>query len=62
MDTKTKNIDRRAVFFFSSAFLCLLLIPAALPKYRFVGEILVVAQSVLGLLSLADHLSRRRRS
>jgi hypothetical protein len=55
-----KDFDRRAGFFFISAFACLLLIPVALPKFRFVGVTLVIVQSIVGLLSLLDHLSRRK--
>jgi hypothetical protein len=57
-----QDFDRRAGFFFITAVLCLLLVPVTLPKLRWVGEVLVLAQVLLGLLSLADHLSRRRRT
>lgn len=43
-----RDLDRRAVFLFGSAVLCLLLIPLTLPKLRWVGELLVVTQVVLG--------------
>lgn len=55
-----KDFDRRAGFFFISAFACLLLIPVALPKLRFVGVTLVVVQSIVGTLSLLDHRSREK--
>jgi hypothetical protein len=53
-------LNRRAFFFFAIAFLCLLLVPFTLEKYRFVGIWLVFIQCALGLLSLFDDLSRRR--
>ena len=56
------DIDRRAVFFFGSACLCILLVPVTLPQFRWVGELLAATQVVLGTFSLLDHLSRRRRS
>ncbi len=57
-----RDLDRRAVFFFCSALVCLALVPVALPKFRWVGETLVVSQVILGLLSLFDYLSRRKRT
>jgi hypothetical protein len=56
-----RNVDRRGVFFLSSALICALLIPTALPKYRWVGEMLTVAQLVLAALSVADFTTRTRR-
>jgi hypothetical protein len=55
-----KDFDRRAGFFFLSAFACLLLIPVALPKFRFVGVTLVIVQTIVGTLSLLDHRSRQK--
>ncbi len=57
-----RDLDRRAVFLFGSAVLCLLLIPLTLPKLRWVGELLVVTQVVLGCASLLDHRSRKKRN
>ena len=57
-----RDLDRRAVFLFGSAVLCLLLIPLTLPNLRWVGELLVVTQVVLGVASLVDHMSRRKRN
>jgi hypothetical protein len=60
-DAPRRDIDRRAVFFFSTGIVCALLIPTALPEFQWVGKVLVIAQGVLGLLSLADHVSHRHR-
>ncbi len=59
--SRPRDIDRRGTFFLCAALLCLLLVPTALPKLRWVGEVLAVAQVVLALLSFADHAARRRR-
>ena len=58
-------MDRRAIFFLMAAVVAGLLIPLvpddlAHPAVQYVGPILVVAYLLLALLSLLDHVSRRR--
>lgn len=58
-------MDRRAIFFLMAAVVAGLLIPlvpddSAHPAVQYVGPILVVAYLLLALLSLLDHVSRRR--
>lgn len=54
-------MDRRARFFFVAALACAVLLWPCPEELRWVGLTLVVAFGVLGLLSLADDLVRKRQ-
>ncbi|MEQ1703260.1 MAG: hypothetical protein ABMA25_24400 [Ilumatobacteraceae bacterium] len=58
-------MDRRAVFFFCAAVVCAALTPVipveeGKPDISWVGTVSAVGFAVLGVLSLLDHLSRRK--
>jgi len=55
-------MDSRARFFFVAAVACIILLWPCPPELRWVGITLSVAFIVFGLLSLLDHVSRKRRS
>jgi len=53
-------MDRRALFFFGAALLCLALVPLTPDTYRYVGVVMLIWLTVLGLLSHLDYRSRLR--
>lgn len=53
-------MDRRAVFFLGSAFVCALLLWPTPPELRWVGVALAVTYLVLAAASWLDHRSRAR--
>ena len=54
-------MDRRARFFLISAIACAILLVPCPPELRWVGITLTVVFAAFALLSLADHVVRRRR-
>jgi hypothetical protein len=55
-------MDRRAVFFFSSALVCAMLSFVTPAELRWVGEVMAIAFAALAAASWLDHMSRRRSS
>lgn len=55
-------MDRRARFFFLAAALCLILLLPCPEELHWVGITLAVVFAAYGLLSLTDHVSRKRRT
>lgn len=55
------DIDRRAIFFFTAALLCVALLWPCLPQFRWVGIMLSIVLGSLGVLSLLDAWSRSRQ-
>jgi hypothetical protein len=54
-------IDRRAVFLFASALVSLLLVPLSPSDLRYVGVVLAIWCTLLGIGSWLDKLSRERQ-
>jgi hypothetical protein len=57
----SRKVDRRAVFFVSSALLALVLLPLCPPELRYVGWTLAAVFVALAAASWADFRSRHRR-
>ena len=54
-------MDRRARFFYVAAVICVALLWPTPTELRWVGITLAIVFAVFGTLSLADHVSRKRR-
>jgi hypothetical protein len=54
-------MDRRAVFFFAASWACRELTLHTPKNLRYVGVTLAIWLAVLGVASLLDHASRRKR-